>query len=527
METFLSRPVLGGRTDNSRVKDSILSLKKIEQKKFRRVLIANRGEIAVRLIRTLHELDIEVVALYSDKDENSLHVQLADYAYHLPGSQAKDTYLNIPLIIKAIQESEVDAVHPGYGFLSENIEFAEAINNNTTATFIGPNLKALKMMGNKIEARQFLSKYKIPIVKGSQTPLKSVEDLKEHAKTIGLPLMLKAALGGGGKGMRIIRSQKDLETSYDACQREALSYFGSSDLFCEKYIPNPRHIEVQVLFDKHKNGIHLYERDCSIQRRHQKLFEEAPSSYLNDQQRHDLGEKALEIAKLIDYEGLGTVEFICESPKKIYFMEMNTRIQVEHPITEMITGVDLVKEQIKSSQGDPLELKQEDIKIKGWAMEARVNAEDPSNDFIPTANQVTHLHLPHQPFLRIDTHLYQGYHIPDTYDSLIAKMISWGNTREECRIRLLNGLKELDVGGLGTTCGFHQSLLINKEFIDGNLSTNFISDQKEYFEKELHQTLDKDKEMIAMAACFLMQQRSPLMSSSNEREEIKFNLEEW
>jgi acetyl-CoA carboxylase biotin carboxylase subunit len=448
-------------------------------KYFRRVLIANRGEIAVRIIRTLRDMGIQSVAVYSDADAQSLHVAMADYAIRLPGVTSAETYLQIPLLIQAINESQADAVHPGYGFLSENADFAEQIYRQTKAKFIGPSPQAIRSMGDKLTAKKVMQEQHIPVVPGSDGPIQSLQEVESLASKIGFPVILKASAGGGGRGIRIVYQKEELKEAFEACTREAQAYFGNPSVFCERYVANPRHIEFQVLCDEHGKGVHLFERDCSIQRRAQKLFEEAPSSYLNEEQRVKFGAIAVKAAAAVGYAGVGTVEFICESPERVYFMEMNTRIQVEHPVTELITGVDLIKEQIKVAMGQPLTLTQDSLKIHGWSMEARINAEDPLKGFAPSPGYVERLRLPSGPHVRVDSHLYQGYEIPAYYDSMVAKVIVWGQTREEARQRMLRSLKEVQISGVTTTVRFHEALLNHPQFSSGDFSTTFIEEKKQ------------------------------------------------
>ena len=449
-----------------------------DHKPFKRVLVANRGEIALRIIRTLNDMNIESVALYSDADQHSQHLRFADYAYRLPGHSAQDTYLNIPSILEAIHASKADAVHPGYGFLSENPDFAKQIEDHTPACFIGPTANTIAFLGNKLKAKAFMKAHHIPTVPGSDKPLCSFKDVSETAACLPYPLLLKASYGGGGRGMRIVQSPTELQTAYDSCAREAEAYFGNSQLLLEMYLPNPRHIEVQILCDHFGNGVHLFERDCSIQRRHQKLIEEAPSCYLNPIQREQLGKLSVNIAKKLDYRGVGTVEFIYKDPNTYFFMEMNTRIQVEHPATEMITGIDLIKEQIRCAANIPLSLKQDDITLQGHAIEVRLNAENPDQGFLPATGTVTQLHLAPRPFTRIDTHLYQGYSLPTFYDSLIAKVLAWGKNRTEAIERLLATLHEIQIEGVITNIAFQHRILSHKAFASGQFSTHFLEQKK-------------------------------------------------
>jgi acetyl-CoA carboxylase biotin carboxylase subunit len=440
---------------------------------FKKVLVANRGEIALRIMRALRDLEIPSVAIYSDADASSLHRKYANEAVRLPGRASKDTYLNVEAILEAIRLTGADAVHPGYGFLSENAAFCAAVTK-MGVKFIGPSDHAMHLMGDKVQAKAIMKKHNVPCVPGSDGALASVAELQELTKKIGYPIILKAAAGGGGRGMRIVRKDEELKESFEACKREAISYFGDDTVFAERYVSNPRHIEIQVLCDG-KKGVHLFERDCSVQRRHQKLIEEAPSRFLNDEQRQQLGEIAVRAALAADYEGVGTVEFICESPDRAYFMEMNTRIQVEHPVTEMITGVDLIQEQIRVAATGKLRLSQDDIKIRGWSIETRINAEDPAQDFMPNPGQITHLHLPAGPGMRVDTHIYAGYTIPSDYDSMVAKFISFGADRDEAIQRMLRALSEFECDGVPTTAKFHEVVLKHPAFVSGEFDTGFLA----------------------------------------------------
>lgn len=442
-------------------------------KKFQRVLVANRGEIGVRICRAIRDVGLQSVAVYSDADRDSMHRKIADFAVRLPGNTAAETYLNIPALIAAAKASGAEAVHPGYGFLSENADFATAVEK-AGLKFIGPPVKALHVMGDKVEAKRLMRQHEIPIVPGSDDPLKSAEELLAVARKIGFPLIVKAAAGGGGRGMRVVRKESEIPDAFAACTREAQSYFGNPAVFCERYIENPRHIEVQIMCDEHGHGAHLFERDCSIQRRHQKLIEEAPSMFLNAEQRAKIGDFAVRAALAAGYAGAGTIEFICESPEKCYFMEMNTRIQVEHTVSELITGIDLVSQQLRVALGEPLPFKQSDIKLKGWGFEVRINAEDPLREFAPTPGRISRVHIPAGPFVRSDTHLYAGYEIPPFYDSMVAKLLVWGNTREEAAERMLRALRELEIGGVPTTARFHEILFTHPDFRAGKFTTSFL-----------------------------------------------------
>ena len=449
---------------------------------FKRVLVANRGEIAVRIIRTLREMNIESVAVFAADDHQSLHVRLADYAVELPGHSLRETYLNIAKICQATTLSGCDGVHPGYGFLAENPDFVRSLEKLADIRFIGPSAQAMSALGDKIKARSLAAQLQIPILPGCSTPLSSLKELLEVSQTIGFPLVIKAAAGGGGKGMRIVRTSEELEDAYKASQREALAFFGCDEVYCERYLEKPRHIEFQTLFDHHGQGVHVFERDCSIQRRYQKLFEEAPSEYLSPQSREKMGAVAVKLGQSAHYTGAATVEFICESPETFYFMEMNTRIQVEHPVTEMITGVDLIKETIRIAAFHPLSFKQEELSIQGHAIEVRINAEDPTQDFIPLGGRCEDLHWPGGAFVRVDSHITSGYVIPDLYDSMIAKIIVWAKDRPAAIERMKRALAEFRVSGITTTALFHEALLHHPLLIQGDFATTFLQQQREYFE---------------------------------------------
>jgi acetyl-CoA carboxylase biotin carboxylase subunit len=485
---------------------------------FKRVLIANRGEIALRVIRSCRDLGIETVAVYSDADSESMHRFQADFAVRLPGNLSSETYLNVPAILAAVKSSGADAVHPGYGFLSENNDFARAVFD-AGDVFIGPSPESMEKMGNKIEARNLMIAAGVPVVPGSKEPLADVAALQKLAQEIGYPLILKAAGGGGGRGMRVVRADKELAPAFDACKREAVAYFGNPDVFCERYIEFPRHIEFQVMFDSHGHGVHLFERDCSIQRRHQKLIEEAPSMFLSDKQRMEIGARAIAAATTTGYCGAGTIEFICESPEKIYFMEMNTRIQVEHPVTEMITGIDLIATQIKVAMGEPLAFRQEDIRINGWAFEARINTEDALRNFAPAPGTVTQLRLPQGPFVRVDSHLYPGYTIPEYYDSMVAKVITWGRDRPEAMARLARALSEIRMEGVPTTAAFHEAMLADEHFRAGQFTTRFIEENEQKLKDSMGRLDSPVPELFAAAGAALACSGKVTPEQSVERRE--------
>lgn len=445
---------------------------------FSKILIANRGEIALRVIRACRELGIRTVAVYSEADRNSLHVRFADEAICIGQAQSAKSYLNIPAIISAAEITDVEAIHPGYGFLSENAHFAE-VCQSCHIKFIGPTAENIRLMGDKMAAKNSVQKMGIPLVPGSVGIIKTKEEALKIAKQIGYPVIIKAAAGGGGKGMRICHNDVSLVSSYMTAQAEAESNFGNSSVYIERYVEKPRHIEIQLLADQYGNCIHLFERDCSIQRRHQKLLEEAPSPVLDSKLRKRLGELAVKAAKSVNYVGVGTMEFLLDKNGSFYFMEMNTRIQVEHPVTEIITGIDLIKEQIKVAAGEKLTIKQEDVKINGHAIECRINAEDYHNNFMPCPGRIDLLNLPGGPNVRVDTHIYQGYTIPPFYDSMVAKVIAHGNTRKEAIRVMHRALNEFNISPIRTTIPFHMRLLENPKFIESDVSTHFVAEMLE------------------------------------------------
>ncbi len=442
-------------------------------KLFKKILIASRGEIAVRIIRACKELGIKTVAVYSDVEKESLHVRLAEESVCIGPANPTQSYLNIPAILSAAEITDSDAIHPGYGFLSENYHFAEACITSGI-TFIGPSPENIRLGGDKAKARQIMKRKGVPVVPGSDGPVATEEMAMKAAKKIGFPVIIKASAGGGGHGMRIVKEEKDLEQAFYVAQREALTAFGNSELYIEKYIPEARHIEVQIMADNKGNIIHLNERDCSIQRRHQKLIEESPSPISTIEKfRKKLGELGVKAARAIRYKNVGTVEFIVNHDSNIYFMEMNTRIQVEHPVTEEVTGFDIIKEQIKLSAGFPLEYKQAHIRPSGHAIECRINAEDHER-FIPSPGKITFLSLPGGPGVRVDTAIYSGYVIPSQYDSLIAKLIVHGKDREEAIARMRRSLDEFIIEGVKTTIPFHKKVMNNPDFIKGDFNTTFV-----------------------------------------------------
>jgi len=440
---------------------------------FSRILIANRGEIAVRIIRAARELGIETVAVFSKADADSQHVRLADEAICIGPPPAAESYLNIPRIISAAEVANVDAIHPGYGFLAENAHFAE-VCRSCNVEFIGPSVESMQQLGDKVSCKQLAIKNKVPTSPGSKGKIENEADAVKVAKEIGYPVMIKASAGGGGRGMRVAHNDIALRSGIKAAQAEAKAAFGDGTVYLEKFIEHARHVEVQVLGDQHGNVLHLYERDCTMQRRKQKLIEEAPCPVLTQPEREELCKSAVRLAKAADYYSAGTVEFLMDGDKNFYLMEVNTRVQVEHPVTEMITGIDIVKMQILVAAGEPLLFKQKDIKITGHAIEARINAEDPAKDFMPCAGLIERLELPGGPGVRIDTHAHAGYRVPPTYDSMIAKLIVHGRDRDAAITRMRRALAEYVVEPIKTTIPLHDRLMRNGNFIKSDVDINFV-----------------------------------------------------
>lgn len=441
---------------------------------FNKILIANRGEIAVRIIRTCREMGIQTVAVYSEIDKNALHTQMADEAICIGSAKASDSYLNMNRILSACIVTGAEAIHPGFGFLSENAQFA-GMCADCNITFIGPESKIIDMMGNKSNARAQMIAAGVPVVPGSKKIIESLEEAKELALEIGYPVMVKASAGGGGKGLRIAETADLLEEAFSTAKMEAKANFGDDAMYMEKYIEAPRHIEFQLLGDQQGNIIHLGERECSIQRRNQKVLEEAPSSAIDEDLRRRMGEAAVKGAKHVNYVNAGTMEFLLDKNKNFYFIEMNTRIQVEHPVTEFVTGVDLIKEQIKIAFGEPLSMTQEDVVIKGHAIECRINAEDPERNFMPSPGTIEDLNLPGGLGVRNDLGVYRGYTIPPNYDSMIGKLIVHGDTRKEAIDRMRRALGEYIVQGVKTTIGFQYNILSDEDFVAGNFDTSFLA----------------------------------------------------
>lgn len=443
------------------------------QIKLNKILIANRGEIAVRIIRACKEMNIKTVAVYSEADKDALHTKLADEAICIGPANSKQSYLNIKNIIEAANITKADSIHPGFGFLSENAQFAK-ICEESNIKFIGPKSEVINLLGNKSNSKKLMKKEGVPVIPGSEGSIKNLKEAILICEKIGYPILLKASAGGGGKGIRVVNSFEELETSYNIVKQEAKNAFNDDEIYIEKYIKNPRHVEIQILADEHGNVVHLGERDCSIQRNHQKIIEETPSTIVDEKLRNKMGNAAIKAVKAANYTSCGTVEFLVDDDKKFYFMELNTRIQVEHPITEMRTGIDLVKEQIKIAAGESLKFKQKEIEFKGHAIECRINAENPSKNFMPSPGKINEINLPGGNGVRIDTAIYDGYVIPPNYDSMIAKIITYGTNRNEAISKMKRSLEELVIDGIDTNRDFLFDIIKNQNFIRGNFDTSFI-----------------------------------------------------
>ena len=442
-----------------------------------KILIANRGEIAVRIIRACKEMNIKTVAVYSEIDKDALHTRLADEAICIGPGASNKSYLNIKNIIEAAHVTKADSIHPGFGFLSENADFAK-ICEESNIKFIGPKAEVINLLGNKSNAKEMMKKAGVPVIPGSDGSVKKIEEAKKISEKIGYPVILKAASGGGGKGIRIVNNSEEIEKAYKIVKQEAKNSFNDDEIYIEKFIQNPRHVEIQILADEYGSIVHLGERDCSIQRNHQKIIEETPSTAVNDSLRDKMGEDAVKAAKIAGYTSCGTVEFLVDKNNNYYFMEMNTRIQVEHPITEMRTGIDIVKEQIKIAGGEKLKFKQKDIEFRGHSIECRINAENPSENFMPSPGKIEGLHLPGGNGIRIDTAIYDGYIIPPNYDSMIAKIITFGINRNEAISKMKRALEEVVIEGIETNRDFLFDIIKNPNFIRGKFDTSFI--EKEF-----------------------------------------------
>ncbi len=466
-------------------------------KKITKILVANRGEIAIRVMKTAQKMGIKTVAVYSTVDRNALHVKFADEAVCIGEAPSSQSYLRGDKIIEVAKELGVNAIHPGYGFLSENAQFAELCEKNNII-FIGPKSKAIEMMGNKLAAKEAVKDYDIPMVPGTENAITDIEEAKKIATQIGFPILIKAAAGGGGKGMRIVEKEADFTSQMDRAISEAVNAFGDGAVFIEKYVTKPRHIEIQVMADSHGNIIYIFERECSIQRRHQKVVEEAPSSVLTPELRQKMGEAAVKVAKACDYLGAGTVEFLLDDKHNFYFLEMNTRLQVEHPVSEIIAGLDLVELQIKVAQGEALEMKQEDLKINGHAMELRVYAEDPLNDFLPNVGFLSTYILPEGEGIRVDNGIEQGTDVPIYYDPMLSKLITYGKNREEAIALMIKAIDNYHVEGVATTLGFGKFVMQHEAFRSGEFDTGFV---KNYYDAEKLKAQHKtEAEIAAMIA---------------------------
>jgi acetyl-CoA carboxylase biotin carboxylase subunit len=477
---------------------------------FQKILIANRGEIAVRVERACREMGIRTVAVYSEIDRHALHVRYADEAYLIGPSPASESYLVIDKIIGVAKKSGAEAIHPGYGFLAENPRFADRCEKEKIK-LIGPSAHAMRTMGSKTVARKTVQAAGVPVVPGTIEPVATEEDVLRISKEIGFPVMLKATAGGGGKGMRLVRDEGELHSSLRMAKSEAKSAFGDDSLYIEKYIEHPRHVEIQILGDRHGNYVHLCERECSIQRRHQKVIEESPSVIVTPEMRAAMGKVAIEAARAVRYEGAGTCEFLVGKDRTFYFLEMNTRLQVEHPVTEMVTGVDIVKEQLNIAAGEKLSIRQEDIRQSGHAIECRVYAEDPDRNFMPCPGLVTSLRTPGGPGVRDDSGVFEGFEIPIYYDPIISKLVVWGTSRSEAVARMRRALNEYVVTGVKTTIPFHIRVMNNRHFLEGNFDTNFID--KVFFKEEDERRLEHgDVAVITAAIQVFLEERKRAMA---------------
>jgi len=482
--------------------------------KIKKILIANRGEIALRIIRSAKEMGIATVAVFSEADRNALHVRYADEAVCIGPAASAESYLRTDKLIKVCKDLNVDAIHPGYGFLSENAGFAKEVTNNNII-FIGPSPDAISVMGSKLAAKAAVAKYDVPLVPGTEEAITDVSEAKKIAKEIGYPILIKASAGGGGKGMRIVEEEADFESQMDRAVSEAKSAFGDGAVFIEKFVTSPKHIEFQILGDTHGNIVHLFERECSVQRRHQKVIEEAPSAVLTEEKRKAMGEAAIGVAKACNYYGAGTVEFIVDDKLNFYFLEMNTRLQVEHPVTEEITGIDLVKEQIRIAEGEALPFTQEDLKFTGHAIELRVYAEDPSNNFLPDIGKLETYNRPQGPGVRVDDGFEQGMDIPIHYDPMIAKLVTFADTRELAIKRMLRAIAEYDISGIETTLAFGEFVLNHESFISGKFDTKFVEN---YFtpEKLKGKNAKEEQEIAGVLAAMLVKETKQGVEQSTQ-----------
>jgi acetyl-CoA carboxylase biotin carboxylase subunit len=490
---------------------------------FKKILIANRGEIACRVIRACRDMNIKSVAVYSDADRDALHVRMADEAYFIGAPPSSESYLRGEKIIEAVKKSGAEAIHPGYGFLSENADFVR-LAAKENVVFIGPAPEAMEAMGGKISARKIAIEADVPVVPGTTEPLETYEQAQRIALEIGYPIMLKASAGGGGKGMRFVETAEDLKSAYETARGEALASFNNDEVYVEKAVVRPRHIEIQIFADKHGNYVHLGERECSIQRRHQKVVEECPSPINSKELRCAMGESAIKVARAVDYVGAGTVEFlVSDETREFYFLEMNTRLQVEHPVTELVTGIDLVREQIRVAYGEKLSFTQEEIKWENHAIECRVYAEDPENNFLPSPGKITRLRVPQGGGVRDDGGVYEGAEVSIYYDPMISKLAVFGKTREEAIDRLRRALREYEVGGIKTTLPFFREIVEDSEFISGNLDTGFIG---RFTERKKAKEVDEAARDLAVIAAVLANARER-KTVSNESNKTQQTASRW
>ncbi len=493
----------------------------------KKILIANRGEIALRVMRSAREMGIKTVAVYSEADRNALHVRYADEAICIGPAPSNQSYLVIDKIINACKQTGADAIHPGYGFLSENAAFARQVKE-AGIILIGPSPEAMEVMGNKLSAKAAALKYNIPMVPGTEEAITNIAEAKLRAVEVGFPILIKAAAGGGGKGMRIVEKVEDFEEQMDLAVSEATSAFGDGSVFIERYVSSPRHIEIQVLGDTHGNIVHLFERDCSVQRRHQKVIEEAPSSILTPEIRQKMGECAVDVARSCNYTGAGTVEFILDENLDFFFLEMNTRLQVEHPVTEMITGIDLVKEQIRVARGEKLSFNQENLKITGHAIEVRIYAEDPATNFLPDIGMLQTYRTPKGPGVRVDDGFEEGMEIPIYYDPMIAKLITYGKDRKEAIERMIRAIDEYQITGIETTLGFGKFVMQHEAFVSGNFDTHFVA--KHFTANLLNEGSEEEAMIAAFVGASLIQKKSntnPVTSADMAASNWKKNRKEY
>lgn len=480
-----------------------------------KVLIANRGEIALRVIRTCQKLGIKTVAVYSEADREALHVREADEAYLIGAGPSSESYLRGDKILEVAKKSGANAIHPGYGFLSENAGFTRKVNESGII-FIGPSPEAMDLMGDKISSKNAVSEYGVPMVPGVKDAITDVEEARKTAKKIGYPILIKASAGGGGKGMRVVKSDEEFVSQMDLAVSEAVSSFGNGAVFIEKFVGNPRHIEIQILSDNHGNHLYLFERECSIQRRHQKLVEEAPSAILDDELRKEMGEAAVNVARACNYSGAGTVEFLMDDQRNFYFLEMNTRLQVEHPVTELISGLDLVEQQIKVAQNEVLEFKQEDLKIHGHAIELRLCAEDPSNDFLPSIGKLEAYSKPNYDFVRIDDCVEENYEIPIFYDNMFAKLIVWGEDRNKAIKNMIQAINGFKISGIKSTLEFGKFVMKHPKFVSGDFNTHFI---ESYFDADsLSEMNIQEERTAAVLAAWIRENAHSVVMSEGQRD---------